>query len=341
MSIFISVLIFGFLIFVHELGHFLLAKKQGMLIHEFSIGMGPKIYSFTKGNTKYSLRLLPIGGFVSIDGMGTDSEEENSFEKKSPLQRISVLAAGAIFNILTALILMIFVNIYSGYPTTIIDEVQPKSVSEVAGLKSGDQLLSINGNKINEFEDLSKIYELKSNVLNVVVKRDNTEKEFKLVFDNIKEGRNSFNLGFSAKKEIQVFRSIKDGTLSIIEMIKFIFNGLYELGTSWLPSNKSLENNQVDVTGPVGIVQYTSTVVKTGVRNILMVSIMLNLNIGLFNLLPIPALDGSRIFFILIEMFRGGKKINYKIENAIHALGMLLLLAFMVIITFKDVLAII
>lgn len=332
MTIIAAIILFGIIIFVHELGHFLLAKKAGIKVHEFAIGMGPKVFSTEKGETKYSLRLLPLGGYCAMEGEDGESNDPRAFGEKTILQRASVLFAGPFFNIVFAVILLIPVYLYMGSPSTTLGKIIPNSPAEAAGLKVEDTVLEIDGVSIKSWEDI--IHNLSNSNgedVKVIVQRDGNEKEFNLVPQKNEQGQ--YVIGIGPKYVKSIFGSISNAFTTTIDMTKQMVGFLVQLFTGTVPGGVGNA-----VAGPVGVISIVSDEASKGIFNLMYIGSVISLNLGIFNLLPIPALDGGRLLLLAVEGIRGGKKLDPNKEAAIHMVGFALLMAFIVFITYKDIL---
>lgn len=335
---------FGFLIFIHEFGHFMAAKKCGVGIYEFSIGMGPSIYSRNgKDGIKYSLRLFPMGGYVSMYGEDTDEcpDPEKSLSKKSAKARFFVIAAGAAMNLILGFILSMCLVIFGSqlYSNKIesfnfVDQNGNYLViNEYKGLRIGDEIVKVGNRHIFVRHDL--VYEAMSiggEKVDIVVKRDGekvTVKDFTFPTD-IEKGIVFGNAGFftPVKLEKTPLEVIKQTFCQSVAIVRMIWTSL--LGT--LGGKYGVEA----VSGPVGVVSEVKETVKYGFSSFIYMVMVLTLNLGIVNLLPLPALDGGRLFFLLIEIIRG-KPINPKYEGFVHFIGLALLLTLMVFITFNDI----
>ena len=192
MTIIATIILFGIIVFIHELGHFLFAKKAGVRIHEFSIGMGPKIYSTQKGETKYSVRLLPLGGYVSMEGEDGESNDPRAFGEKTLLQRASIIFAGPFFNIILTVLLLIPVFSYMGTPSdsNVLGKVLENTPAVEAGLQVNDKIIEINGHKIENWDDIvNNLQKETSQPINIKVERDNTTKDFSITPEKNEQGK--------------------------------------------------------------------------------------------------------------------------------------------------------
>lgn len=338
MSILIAVIIFSIIIIFHELGHFLLAKANNIKVNEFCLGLGPTLVGFTKGETKYSLKLLPFGGACMMEGEDEASDDARSFEKQSVWARMSVVFAGPLFNFIMAFVLAVVVILLSGYGTSTIGDVAEGYSAAQAGMKAGDTITKINGKRIHLFKELTFYTFVHSGeTLNVTYERDGKEKKATLV----------------PKKDEQTGRYVIGVTSSpyekgnALEVLRYSFYEVKYYIDTTLTSLKLLVTGGVsvnDLSGPVGIVssigQTYEESQKSGALyvflNMAIMCILLSANLGVMNLLPLPALDGGRLLFMIIEAIRG-KRIDPNKEGIVHFIGLVLLLGLMVIVMFNDV----
>ncbi|MBS3976520.1 MAG: RIP metalloprotease RseP [Syntrophomonadaceae bacterium] len=327
-----AILIFGLLIATHELGHFLVAKMVGIRVHEFSIGMGPVVLSWKRGETIYSLRLLPIGGFNRMAGMESgDLQDPRGFNTRSVLQRMAVIASGSLMNFLLAIILFIFVFMGIGVPsnTTTIGGLLPGRPAEEAGFQVGDRIVSINNTNVNTWGQLVEvIHKNPGQKLQVMVERDQQS----LLIPVVPELDPQNKVGLIGIEQTWVklglFSSILLGVQQALAVAALIITSLIKMITGQLPA---------EVAGPVGIVQMAGEAARLGLANVLNFAGLLSLNLGIINLFPIPALDGSRLLFLGIEGIRG-RPVNPEKENIIHLVGFALLIFLMLVITYQDLL---
>ncbi len=333
MGILAAILVFGVVIFIHELGHFVTAKASGIQVNEFSIGMGPKLVSFTKGETVYSIRLLPIGGFVSMEGEDEESFNPRSFNNAPILNRIIVLSAGAFMNlVLGLLILILIVNSRDVITSKTVSSFYENSSTQNSGLMVDDEIIAINGRKTYVVDDI--FYEFartQNGEAEFTVLRDGQEVDLDIVFETYttEDGFEQMVVDFTVypieKTIISVAQEAVNWTISIARLI---FLSFVDLITG------NVEVNQIS--GPVGIVSTISEAVSYGWYNILMIMAMITINLGVFNLIPFPALDGGRLMFLFIELLRG-KPVPQKYEIFVNAVGFVVLMSFMVFVTFNDV----
>ena len=334
MTFLIAVVMLGLIIFVHELGHFLTAKLFKMPVSEFSIGMGPQVFSVDTKNTAYSFRAIPIGGYVNIEGMEVGSEVENGFSSKPAYQRFVVLFAGVFMNFLMAFILLFAVAKINGrieYDTNAIIGGLVKGGANEQILKVDDKILELDGKKINVWTDISKITKASQNKeeISALIERNSKEENITLKLTKDEEN-NRVVLGISPK--------YKKINLSATESLDFAKNSFNSIFTDTLKGFFTLFSGKAslkEISGPVGIFKVVGEVSKFCWVSIISLCVVLSINIGVLNLLPIPALDGGRILFVLLELF--GIKVNKKWEEKLHKGGMILLLFFILMISVNDV----
>ena len=337
LTVLAAILIFAVMIFVHELGHFIAAKSLGVKVNEFALGMGPKLISKQKGETLYSIRLFPIGGFCAMEGENEDTQDERAFSKKKPWKRFIILVSGALMNILLGFVLLVGINAQAaGFVEPQIAAVQEGSGAYDAGLKAGDKILRANGRNVNLMQDLS--WEIGNNknadgTLNLVVKNNGEKREI-TVKPKETDGVTSYGMQMEVS-ENSVFNTLKKSFYTTGFYSRVIMDSLIDMVTGKVSLSQ--------VSGPVGIVNEIGNAVeeaqstgKEGILNLVSLAILLTINLGVFNLLPLPALDGGRIFFVLIEMVRR-KPIPVEKEAVVHFIGIVLLLGLSVVIAFKDI----
>ncbi|MBO6129388.1 MAG: RIP metalloprotease RseP [Pseudobutyrivibrio sp.] len=341
MKIILAILIFSFIIIFHELGHFLFAKKCGVRVNEFTLGLGPTLLSWGKGETKYCLKLLPFGGSCVMEGEDEESDSERAFNKKSRFERFQIIFAGPFFNFILAYILSVIYISAIGINDTTITDVMPGLSAEQAGLQAGDEIISINGYNVHFYNEISLYTFLHSDEesFKVVYERDG-EKYSTVLTPEYSEEAGKKLLGITKNTEYR-----KLSPLGVLEYSAYEIK--YQIYTT-ISSLRLLFTGVVSVnemSGPVGVVTVISDVYDQSVTsgafyvfvNLLSIAILLTANLGVMNLLPFPALDGGRILLIIIETIRG-KKMNPDIENGINFVGFGLLMALMVVVMYNDIL---
>lgn len=327
----IAILLFEVIIIVHEGGHFVAARLMKIKVDEFAVGMGPKLVQFTKGETKYTLRLFLFGGYCSMEGESEDSESENSFSQKRVIQRIFVVVAGAVMNlILGFIIIAIIVSSSSLVGTTTVAKFDDNAVSSSV-LQAGDNIKSIDGMRVYCATDVTTgLTRSADDILDIVVERNGKLENLEVRFDMQKENDLQYiKMDFWLLGVEKTFSNvIKETALEFISYTKMVFLSVHDLIVG--------RYGVSDLSGPVGAVGIVSTAVKTSLSSMLRIMAILTINIGLFNLFPIPALDGWRLFLLVFEgIFK--KKLPSKMEWVINAVGLALLLALMCFVTFSDI----
>ncbi|GAB6117770.1 RIP metalloprotease RseP [Thermoanaerobacter brockii subsp. lactiethylicus] len=331
MTILISIIVLSVLVMFHEFGHFIVAKLSGARVNEFSIGFGPRLFKKKYGETEYSFRALLFGGYVALEGEDEKSNDPRAIVNKPWPVRLGVFAAGPLMNILLAFLLLFIVFFSIGRPIPQIKSVMEGYPAEKAGILPGDKIVMVNNTKINTWDELEKA--ISSNgerVLTIEIQRGNQilQKQVKPIFD---KNASKVMIGIVPEYERSISFAIKTAINQTIYFSKLIILSLVMLVTVKASVN--------DIMGPVGIVQAFGTVAKTGVINLLAFSALISVNLGLLNLLPLPALDGGRILFVLAEAVRG-KPLPPEKEGYIHYLGFLLLIALLIFATYRDILRI-
>lgn len=344
MTILFAILLFSILIFVHELGHFVAAKLSGVRVNEFAMFMGPAIFKKQVGETLYSLRCIPIGGYCAMEGENEDTDDPRSFQKATWWKRLMILVAGSFMNFVAGL--LIFLIVFAPVKQFVMPVIESAeagcTVVREDGLHVGDEILSLDGEKIFVQSDFSTILYLNpGDTHDIVVKRDGQ----KITFSDYKMEKHLFpgeeteRYGFSF--------SVADATFG--NKLQYVWNTSLNVIRNVRLSLQMMFTGQAglsDMTGPVGIVQMMSDTAEASptkldaILNVLYIGGFLAINLAVMNMLPIPALDGGRVFGLLLTTAAEkitGKKIDPKYEGYLHGIGMILLLALMAVILFKDV----
>lgn len=320
------IIIFNLIVFFHEMGHFILARKNGVKVLEFALGMGPVLLSRTKGDTQYSLRMLPLGGFCKMEGEDEAAESETSFSVKGPWQRLSIILAGPIMNFILAILLFIGLNYYMGVPSLTVREVILDSPAAKAGIVAGDTLEKINDEPLKSWDDLTKMIRETQGELDItLLHKDKTSSKITLT-PTQKDGVRQ--IGIYHENERNLFNAISYSFKQTGAMFKefFLFFGRLFRG----------QVSSADVAGPIGLVKVVDDVTRSGFISVILFTALFSMNLGVLNLLPLPALDGGRLVFILIELLRG-KPIDPDKEGMVHLIGFVLLMMLMVFVTFLDI----
>ena len=343
-----AILIFGVLIAVHELGHFLAAKACGVTVHEFSIGMGPALYQKTKNGTDYSLRLLPVGGFCAMEGEEEASDNPNALNNQSFWKKLLIFAAGAAMNFLAGLIilLVIFAGAKGFYTAEISEIAEGSSLAVPGGLQAGDVILSIDGERVYNQSNITMLLGMnKDGTFDFVVRRGGEKvkiTDFPMERREFTDSNGGTYVGFGfvmgGVEEATFFSRIRYSWNCAMDFVRMVRLSLEMIFTGQAGIN--------DLTGPVGIVDtmaevgQQSATVKEAVGNIAYLAALIAVNLAVMNLLPIPALDGGKIFFLVANalcllLFK--KQIPPKFENYIHVAGFILLMGLMAVVMFQDV----
>ena len=340
MTLLYFILILGVIILIHEFGHFIFAKKAGIYVYEFSIGMGPRIFKWTRKNdeTEYSIRLIPIGGFVQMAGEEIEDDPEvpknKKFSVKTFGQKFMTVIAGIMNNFLLAIFLFFVIALFTGAPQNkaIVGEISKEYPAYTSGLKEGDRILKINGKDASTYDTLA--LELQVNTgeeIQMEVERDGQTKTINLTPKKVKEnGEEVYKYGFAITDEVKTgfFASLKyafSKTFSLLHQMVLIIGYL-------VTGNLNINA----LAGPVGIFGIVGTAADAGIWSVLSLIALLSVNVGFINLLPLPAFDGGRLLFIIIEKIKG-KPVDPRLENTIHAVGFFLLMALMLLITYNDI----
>ncbi|MDD6194493.1 MAG: RIP metalloprotease RseP [Lachnospiraceae bacterium] len=339
MSIIFAIIIFSLIILFHELGHFLVAKKCDVKVNEFCLGLGPTILHFQKGETTYSLKLLPFGGACMMEGEDEESSDGRAFNNKSVWQRFAIVAAGPIFNFIMAFVLSVILIGAIGYDAPVITGVMEGYSAEEQGMQAGDTIVSLNHYKVHFYQEVS-VYSFfhPGETMEVTYLRDG-EKHSATITPKYNEEDGRYLLGITgnyAREKGSVIETLCYGFYEMKYQIYTTFQSLKMLFTGQLSVN--------DMSGPVGIVKtigdtYDASVTSGAfavLMNMLNIAVLLSANLGVMNLLPFPALDGGRLVFYVIEAIRG-KRINEEIEGRVHLIGFALLMVLMVVIMFNDI----
>ncbi|MCL2110816.1 MAG: M50 family metallopeptidase [Clostridiales bacterium] len=348
MTIVYAIIILLILIFVHETGHLLSAKLMKVKVNEFALGMGPKLFGFVRGETQYSFRAIPVGGYCAMEGADEDSDDPRAFNNKSAKARAFILFAGSLMNILLAVVLLWLMIFSIGVPTRVVGEVEMAAPAYVDGLRDGDEIIAINGVEVNEWAEISPLLRAVAEAegaggagsdggassgagvpVTLRVLRDGTEVTISTRL--FEDDRGAFRLGISpayARTAEHFFKSFGYGVRATVSMGQMMYKVLGDLVTG--------QAGMDQLTGPVGIVVVVGDAARHGFIFIVQLTALISLNLGIVNLLPFPALDGGRLIFLLIRKVTG-KKITNEIEGRVHLIGIIALFAFMAIITFQDI----
>lgn len=342
-----AILVFGVLIAVHELGHFMAAKACGVRVNEFSIGMGPTLWKKQKGETQYSLRLFPVGGFCAMEGEEEDSDDPTALNNQGFWAKLLIFAAGAAMNFIAGLliILVLYADAQAFYVPVVAGFADGYPLESADGLQEGDRLLRIDGEKVYVYSDISLLMGLnKTGAFDLQIERNG---EVITLRDFTMERREYTDQNGKAYTGYGLYFGAEEATLG--RKLSYSWNNAMDFARLVRLSLQMLVTGQAgvkDLSGPVGIVSTMTQVgeqaatTRAAVENIAYLAALIAVNLAVMNLLPLPALDGGRIFFLIINaaamlLFR--KQIPAKYENYIHFAGLILLLALMVVLVFSDV----
>ena len=321
-----AIILFVLLIFPHELGHFLVAKAVGVKVNEFAFGMGPALFQKEKGETLYSIRLIPVGGYCAMEGENEESENPRSFNNKPGWAKISVLAAGAVMNVLIAILALSLLAGVVGTATTTIKDVEPGSPAYVAGLESGDKVVRVNETEIEEWNQIGSVIAETPDAITITVKRDGEIMTMNSVAAKKEEDR--YIVGITTKISHSPIKALEVGTEATWNMTKILVRSLFMLISGDVPAS--------DLAGPVGIVSMVNDTTNYGWYSFVSLIAMMSLNLAMLNLLPLPALDGGRILFVFIRKITG-KMITDDMEGRVHGIGLMLLFAVLIFATWNDI----
>ena len=340
MGIILAILLFSAIVIFHELGHFLLAKKNKIRVDEFSLGLGPTIFGKQFGETKFSLKLLPFGGACMMGEDDVDDMSEGSFNSKSVWARMSVIVAGPVFNLILAWILCMIIIGWTGYRAPVVGSVTDGYSAQEEGIEPGDVIKKIGGKSVHIWNDISLYNMMHAGTKSVEVKYERDGKDYTVVLEPKQNEGDVFPLlGITGGEMVRpgVIGTVRYGAYTVKYWITYTVDSL-----------KMLISGKVgvkDLSGPVGIVSAVDDVYQEAapagmavvILNLLNIGVLLTANLGVMNLLPLPALDGGRLVFLIIEAVRG-KRVPPEKEGMVHFAGFVLLMALMVVIMFNDIL---
>ena len=344
--IIVGILLFGLLIAVHEGGHFLTAKLLGVQVNEFAIGMGPALVSFQRGETQYSLRAFPIGGYCAMEGEDEENDNPRSFSNKSPWRKLIILAAGSVMNFIAGFVLVaILFGTAGSYVVPVVrDFMDGFSCAGAEGLQAGDRIVSVNGHRIFVYSDLStQLSTATGETMDLVVERNGE----KVVLDDLPLQPRDYTVDGQTVKMYGIYFDVEEVTFP--GLMKQSWNTCWYFARAVWSGLVMLVSGQVgldDMSGPVGIVSYLGEAgsqggsIVAGLENVCYIIALIAVNLAIMNLLPIPALDGGRIFLLLVGelwFLLSGRKLNPKYEAWLHGIFFALLILLMVVVTFSDI----
>ncbi|MCL2496343.1 MAG: RIP metalloprotease RseP [Clostridiales bacterium] len=331
MTIIAAIAVFCLMILSHEFGHFSMAKLTGIYVYDFSLGMGPKLLSFKRKETQYTLRLFPIGGHCQMMGEDEVSNDPRSFNQKKVWQRMLVIVGGPVMNFLTAMLLFIIIFMMLGTTSgsSVVGDVIAGQAAEAAGVLPGDIIVEINGLAVNEWSDISPAVASREagQAVDVVLQREGDQIALSMQpYFEVESGRWLVGI-YPAIEKQNLFTAIKLGVWQSVIFTKTLIMALVGMIAGSVAP---------DVSGPVGVVSIIGEASSYGLQSLLMIAAILSVNLAVVNLLPIPALDGARLVFLAVEGLRG-KPFNREREGMVHFAGFMLLIALMIVLTFNDI----
>lgn len=344
LTVVIALLVFGFLIFIHEFGHYIFARIFKVKINEFSIGMGPKLlwYDSKKTGIRYTLSMFPIGGYVAMAGEDDESDDPNAFDKKPAWQRFIITAAGAAVNIVAGFLAMTILTTMINIGNTTVAQFADKEEtgfeisSSESGLEVGDKIIAVEGKRVNILDELSyEIMRRGTKPLDITVIRDGVEMTIPdVVFPGMSEEGQSFGtMDFKVHRVEKTFGTVMSHSWrKSCLIVRMCWESIYDLLTG--------RYTFAAVSGPVGISSAIGDAAKDGFASLLHIAALISINLGVMNLLPFPALDGGRLITLLFEII-SKKKLPKKVEGMVNAVGLMALLLLSFVIMIKDVIQLI
>ena len=339
-TLILFIILLGSIIFIHEGGHFLFAKLTGIYVYEFALGMGPKLFSFKKGETVYSLRAIPIGGFCQLageEGEDEDLPKDRTLPGKKPWQKFLVMFFGAGFNFISAILILFFISLVWGATSTepILSSVEKDTPAYEAGLRKGDEILEINGHDIWTIDDISLYITIAdpTDATEFKVKKENGSVEtYKIKPEKTKvddEERYIYGIGMQGEERHGLGAALEYTVVKTGSLFKQMGVTLLNLFTGGIRLSQ--------LSGPVGIYEVVGAQASGGLASLLYLFSFLSINVGFINLLPLPAFDGGHILFIIIEKIKGSP-VKPETEAKFHAVGLFILMLLMIYVTFYDIL---
>lgn len=339
MSIIIALIVFSILVIVHEFGHYIVAKKSGVMVEEFAIGMGPKLFGKQIGETLYSVRLFPIGGFCRMLGEDNDSRDERAFGNKSVSKRMAVVVAGAFMNFLLAFLIVFILTSINGYRVPVVNKLIEGYPAKEAGIQEGDIIKKVNDQKIRIYDELSILINMnKEKALTLTVQRGNELLNYDITPKLSDDSNNSWLLGFESKDIVKgnLIDNAYQSYWTLWMYTKYTVLGFVQLITGQVSA--------AEMSGPVGITDMMGNAYKSGlkfsiweaIQRVADLAALISVNLGVVNLLPLPALDGGRFVFLLLEAIRR-KPVSAEKEGMVHFIGFVALMILAVFVAYNDV----
>lgn len=326
MTIIYAIIMFCLLIFIHELGHFITAKACGVKVNEFALGMGPALFKKQKGETLYALRAIPIGGYCAMEGEDEESEDARAFNNKPAWKKAIIVVAGAAMNLLLCILFLIIISLYTGTVTTTIDQVTDGSPAMEAGIRHGDKIVAVDGRAVDDWTELVNGIAAAKDEVSLEIERDGDTLSLTSDLTKGEDGRQV--IGIVPIREHNVLTAIKSGTANTWNLTKLMVQTFKQLFTG--------DVSVKELTGPVGIVYAVNDTAKYGFVYLLYLTALISLNLAIVNMLPLPALDGGRLLFIIVRKITG-RAITDEMEGKVHFIGIMLLFALMIYVTWNDI----
>lgn len=335
-NIILTIILFMILVIPHEFGHLVAAKKMGVKVNEFSAGMGPALWQKQKGETLYSVRAVPLGGYCAMEGEDATDDEANvpdnprAFNNAAWWRKLVILFAGAFTNILVAIVTMIITVTIIGMPVNTLSKVSPDGPAAQAGLRQGDKIVSVQGEDVHSWSDTMSVLNREDGKrpIKVEVLRSGKTREYSVTPVASEKEPGRYVIGIEAAVSHNIFTGIYYGTVTTWKVNAAMYQALGQMFSRGVSAG--------DVAGPVGLVSIVDKTRAAGLINLLYLVSIISLNLAIINLLPIPALDGGRILFVIIRKI-SGDRITDKMESYVHLAGMMLLLILFVFITWHDI----
>jgi regulator of sigma E protease len=326
-----ALIAFSVLVIIHELGHFTLAKLNGVKVEEFSLGMGPKIFSIKGKETEYLIKALPIGGYVKMLGEEEKVSDVRAFSSKSPVRKLSIIAAGPIMNFILAIFLFALIGSIRGFAIPVVDTVAEDKPAYTAGIQKGDKIISVNNKKIKTWDDFfTEVYMANGSRINIKIQRSNELKSIDVtpVKDDV-ENRYIVGITPYLQESPSLSQSVSYGFTQTNTIIKQTFGVLKTLVTGKASAG--------DIGGPITIIKVSTKAAEQGIVPLMAFAAYLSVQLAIFNIIPFPALDGGWIFLLLFEIITR-KKIDDNKIGIVNYIGFAILMTLMVIVVIKDIL---
>lgn len=332
-SILVALIVIGVIVMVHELGHFLTARRLGIRVREFGIGMGPKLKKWEHGGVMYSLRLFPVGGFVNFYGEDEEIDDPDAFSRQKPWKRFLTILAGPASNILFAFVITICLLVAVGESVPRINTIEPGSSAQAAGIEVGDKVIAVNGQHVNFAAEAYMLIteNNKNDAVTLSVQRGDETKTYEDVAYTLNAEQNSRIVGITFDKTPQHFGFFEAIGMSFSWIVFVIKEMLAVIGGLFTGAQSTQA-----LVGPVGTISLIGQTAQNGLYWLLQLAVLISVNLGIVNLIPFPALDGSRLVFIGVEKIRG-KPISPEKEGLVHFVGLIVLLGLMVLFTYQDI----